>query len=163
MIENFIYFVYHSVELKMYISILIQLDCESVTSYSIVLDVQYGGLCENFLILAAPRSLEFLHEESLIIVRVQRTGHAYKSQWKSEVKNSLFCLQMRTTLGSFYSYHSRLAQTSQSEMGWNVSIRTGGNSKFCISDVRRCKPSPSFWLLITHLKCKNVISARYTF
>jgi hypothetical protein len=63
--ESFMYFVYRSFELKFHISILIQLDCESIISYSIFTDEQYGVLCGNFLILAAPRSLAFSHLQAV--------------------------------------------------------------------------------------------------
>jgi hypothetical protein len=46
----------------------------------------YGHFC----VLAATRNLHFdAYEQSFILVRVQKTKHAYKSQGKSQVKNSL--------------------------------------------------------------------------
>jgi hypothetical protein len=80
------------------------------------------------------------YEQSLILVRVQKTGHIYTSQRKSQVKNSSFCPRMRTMQRQLW--RSWVVQTSQWEMEWHVSSGTGGNLGCWASDVRGCVPSP---------------------
>jgi hypothetical protein len=70
-------------------------------------------LCGNFWFLVARQEVwsSDTYEQSLILVRVQKTGHAYKSQRKSQVRNSLFFLRMRTSHGPLW--RCWVVQTSQ--------------------------------------------------
>jgi hypothetical protein len=129
---------------KFYILILNQLYHKPIISYvNHMFGMQYSVYVEisRFWQCQAVWSSD-TYEQSLISVQVPKTRHVYTSQWKSQVNNLIYCLQMGTTQGPLWQ--SCLVQTSQWEIEWHVSNHTRENTNYWFPNVWMCKPSPSF-------------------